>query len=86
MDCDGDFDLIETGRQDLIKTPELFVRNFELGQLITKYTETTPTYKPEDKEVSYTEEEVKFLLIQFSMDYCDVHPKNVVNWFNREKK
>ncbi len=47
-DCDGNFDLIETGRQDLIKTPELFIRNFELDQLITKYTETTPTYKPGD--------------------------------------
>ena len=40
----------------------------------------------EKKPIGYTEEEVKFLLLQFSMDYCDVHPKNVVNWFNRKKK
>ena len=62
------------------------ISKIELEQLIAKYAETTPTYKPGDKEISYTEEEVKFLLIKFSMDFCDVHPKNVVNWLNREKK
>ena len=42
VDEDGDFDLRESSRGDLI-------RDFELETLIAKYTETTPTYKPGDK-------------------------------------
>ena len=49
VDSDCDFELVEQGRQDLIKTPELLIKDFELDTLITKYTETTPTYKPGDK-------------------------------------
>ena len=41
VDEDGDFDLRESSRGDLI-------RNFELETLIAKYTETTPTYKRGD--------------------------------------
>ena len=79
IDCNGDADYIQTECGTLIESTLI-------DELITKYTETTTTYNPENKEISYTEEEVKFLLIKFSMDFCDVHPKNVVNWFNREKK
>ena len=48
VDSDCDFELVEQGRQDLIKTPELLIKDFELDTLITKYTETTHTYKPGD--------------------------------------
>ena len=49
VDGDGDFELTEQGRQDLIIDPELVIKGLELETLITKYTETTPTYKPGDK-------------------------------------
>ena len=48
VDGDGDFELTEQGRQDLIRDPELVIKGLELETLITKYTETTPAYKPGD--------------------------------------
>ena len=49
VDSDCDFELVEQGRQDLIKTPELLIKDFELDTIIDKYTETTTTYKPGDE-------------------------------------
>ena len=49
VDSDCDFELVEQGRQDLIRDPELVIKDFDLKELIAKYTETTPTYKPGDK-------------------------------------
>ena len=48
VDGDCDFELVEQGRQDLIRDPELVIKDFDLKELITKYTETIPAYKPGD--------------------------------------
>ena len=97
VDSDCDFELVEQGRQDLIKTPKLLIKEFELDTLIAKYTETTPINKKVEEPVFYNEKEVKELLLSILADVDDseIHNSeslieikypNVEKWFELNKK
>ena len=67
VDEDGDFDLRESSRGDLI-------RDFELETLIAKYTETTPTYRPGDNVRTITKSNIfdkgeRIILTQFDEEH-----------------
>ena len=86
IDCNGDADYIQTECGTLIESTLI-------DELITKYTETTPTYNPKNKEISYTEEEVRELFIKRAKElstnskpFNSLLLKQDLEWFENNKK